>query len=67
MSHIDRTILSKEFLLKFGQLGCGMFNADIDMPSDTQSIQKVKLLVESGYKEHLFLSQDIHTKHRLVH
>ena len=37
------------------------------MPSDAQRIQMVKLLVESGYKERLFLSQDIHTKHRLVH
>ena len=37
-----------------------------DMPSDAQRIQKVKLLIEAGYTDHILLAHDIHTKHRLV-
>ena len=36
------------------------------MPSDAQRIQKVKLLYDNGYADRVFLSQDVHTKHRLV-
>lgn len=42
------------------------FNNNIDFPSDAQKIEKVKLLIENGYMNKIFLSQDIHTKHRLV-
>lgn len=36
------------------------------MPNDAQRVQMVKCLVDNGYKEKVFLSHDIHTKHRMV-
>ena len=36
------------------------------MPNDGQRIQMVKCLVDGGYKDRVFISHDIHTKHRLV-
>ena len=42
------------------------FYASIDMPSDAQRIQKVKLLLDNGHASKVLLSQAIHTKHRLV-
>lgn len=45
---------------------CVQFNTAIDMPSDAQRIQKVKLLVDSGHSSQVLLSHDLHTKHRQV-
>ena len=39
---------------------------EVDMPSDAQRIQHVKALVDSGYSHRILLSQDMHSKHRLV-
>lgn len=36
------------------------------MPSDAQRIQLVKHLVDAGYSRQVLISQDIHTKHRMV-
>lgn len=39
---------------------------DFDMPSDAQRISMIRKLVQEGYGEKIVLSQDIHTKHRIV-
>jgi phosphotriesterase-related protein len=36
------------------------------MPSDAQRINNVLALIEHGKSEHILLSHDVHTKHRLV-
>ena len=36
------------------------------MPSDAQKIQKLKLLVDSGFSDRLLISQDNVCKHELV-
>ena len=54
-------MLSQSLLYSYLQ-----YSQTIDMPSDAQRIQKVKLLVDRGYAHRVLLSQDIHTKHRLV-
>jgi phosphotriesterase-related protein len=79
MSHIDRTVLADDALIKLAKRGCyleyDMFGTEVshyqfvketDMPSDAQRVQKVKTLVNSGFSHRLLLSHDIHTKHRLV-
>jgi len=38
----------------------------IDMISDAQRIDKLKLLADNGHLSQLTMSHDIHTKHRLV-
>lgn len=38
----------------------------VDMPSDGQRISNVLKLLEEGLVNRIFLSHDIHTKHRLV-
>ena len=38
----------------------------MEMPSDAQRIQFVKVLVENGFADRVVISQDIHTKTRLV-
>ena len=38
----------------------------LDMPSDAQRIQMVKHLVDAGYDRQVLISQDVHTKHRMV-
>ena len=42
------------------------FRRDIDFPNDGEKIAKVKFLVDNGYADRVVLSQDIHTKNRLV-
>lgn len=39
---------------------------DIDMPSDSERVKKLKMFKDNGYLDKLLISQDIHTKHRLV-
>ena len=39
---------------------------DIDMMSDAQRIQKVKILMDNGYSHRILLAHDIHTNHMLV-
>lgn len=38
----------------------------LDMPSDAERVKKLKLFKENGYLDRLLISQDIHTKHRLM-
>ena len=42
------------------------FNHSVDMLSDAQRIQRVKLLADNGYTDRLVIAHDIHLKHRLV-
>ena len=42
------------------------FSSSVDFPSDAQKIQKIKLLVDNGFGDKILISQDIHTKHRMV-
>lgn len=41
-------------------------NKEFDMPSDAQRMNHIIRLVHEGYEEKILISQDIHTKHRLV-
>ncbi|RUS86596.1 hypothetical protein EGW08_005612 [Elysia chlorotica] len=79
MSHLDRTFFDTSSLLDFAQLGCyleyDLFGIEvshyqlvesIDMPSDAQRIQTIKILLDEGYLDKVLVSHDIHTKHRLM-
>lgn len=79
MSHLDRTLLSDEKLLEFSEIGCYcqmdlfgnevswyQLNSTVDMPSDAQRVDRLKLLADHGKLERILVSHDIHTKHRLV-
>ncbi|KAL4237089.1 hypothetical protein ACF0H5_005471 [Mactra antiquata] len=79
MSHLDRTIYDDSKLLEFAEMGCyveydqfGLETSyyqlceEIDMPSDAQRIQKIKVLVDGGFEDRLTIGHDIHTKHRLM-
>jgi phosphotriesterase-related protein len=52
----------------FFGLECSHFqmNLKIDMPSDAQRIEKLKILRDHGKLNQILMSHDIHTKHRLV-
>lgn len=39
---------------------------DIDMPSDAERVEKLRLFKDNGYLDRILISQDIHTKHRLM-
>ena len=43
------------------------FNRNVDMLSDAQRLERIKLLVDSGYAHRVVIAQDIHLKHRLVY
>ncbi|KAG8184535.1 hypothetical protein JTE90_012624 [Oedothorax gibbosus] len=79
MSHLDRTIHSKEDLAEFASMGSfceyDLFgvevshyqvNEEVDMLSDAQRINFLLHLVQEGYGDKIVISQDIHTKHRLM-
>lgn len=79
MSHMDRTISDIPQLLEFARLGCyieyDLFGIEcsyyqqtptVDMPSDAQRIERMKILIDNGYEDKLTASHDIHTKHRLM-
>lgn len=79
MSHLDRTIQTKDKLLEFASLGCysefDLFGIqethyqlleEIDMPGDATRIQWIKWLIDGGYEDKITISHDIHTKHRLM-
>ncbi|KOB77174.1 Phosphotriesterase-like protein, partial [Operophtera brumata] len=74
MSHLDKD----EKLMEFASLGCycqfDLFGIEVsyyqlneptDMPSDSQRIDKIRLLVDEGIENRVLMSHDIHTKHRL--
>lgn len=73
------TISDVDTVLEFAQLGVycqydlfGMeesffqLKPTVDMPSDAQRINFILKLVEEGHENQVLMSQDIHTKHRLV-
>lgn len=73
------TIRDKSRLLEFAEIGaycqfdlfgteCSFYqlNKEFDMPSDAQRMNHIIRLVHEGYEEKILISQDIHTKHRLV-
>ena len=73
------TFHTQEDILEFASLGSyceyDLFGIEashyqlqrsVDMISDTQRIQRVKWLIEAGFEDRVLISQDIHTKHRLV-
>ncbi|XP_011499141.1 PREDICTED: phosphotriesterase-related protein isoform X3 [Ceratosolen solmsi marchali] len=79
MSHLDRTFARDDELLTFAELGsycqydlfgieCSYYQLDtkMDMPSDAQRIDKMRILKEDGRLEKILMSHDIHTKHRLM-
>uniref|UniRef100_W5MWT0 N-acetyltaurine hydrolase n=1 Tax=Lepisosteus oculatus TaxID=7918 RepID=W5MWT0_LEPOC len=79
MSHLDRTIFDKGDLLEFASLGSYLeydlfgtemlnypFNPDVDMPSDSDRIKSIRLLVEEGFEDRVLVAHDIHTKNRLT-
>lgn len=79
MSHLDRTLLNDEQLLDFSTLGCycqlDLFGTEVswyqlnpmmDMPSDSERVNRLKMLKDHGKLDRILMSHDIHTKHRLV-
>ncbi|KAK7501098.1 hypothetical protein BaRGS_00007583 [Batillaria attramentaria] len=78
MSHLDRTFFSTNQLLEFAKFGCyceyDLFGIETshyqlwqeaDMPSDASRIAFIRSLVDAGLEDHVLVSHDIHTKHRL--
>lgn len=52
---------------KFGvECSYYQFSTEYDMPSDSQRMDQIARLVKEGYEDQILISQDIHTKHRLV-
>ncbi|XP_042905701.2 N-acetyltaurine hydrolase [Parasteatoda tepidariorum] len=79
MSHLDRTLLTKESLLEFASLGSycefdlfgievSLYQLDelIPMPSDAQRMESLRCLIQEGYGDKIVVAHDIHTKHRLM-
>ena len=78
MGHLDRTVFEFEALRSIAASGCYMewdlFGnegsyyplADLDMPSDAQRLDFIKLIADAGYSDRVVIGQDIATKHRLV-
>lgn len=73
------TIFDSGKLLEFAELGvycqfdlfgteCSHYqlNPTAYMPSDYQRIENIVKLSKAGFTDHLLISHDIHTKHRLV-
>ena len=77
MGHLDRTILDRDVLIEFAQLGTyleyDLFGweasyyplSEIDIPSDAQRIGFIKNLVDEGYSERIVLAHDVWGKHSL--
>ena len=79
MSHLDLAFSNIDDLLEFSNLDCfnqmdlfGMevswyqHDPQIDIPSDAQRLERLKVLADEGKIDKILMSQDIHTKHRLV-
>lgn len=79
LSHLDRTLHTKEEILRFAELGlycqydlfgqetsAYQLNSSVDMPSDAQRVDRIKWLIEDGRENNILVAHDIHTKHRLV-
>ncbi|CAL8313046.1 N-acetyltaurine hydrolase [Gadus morhua] len=79
MSHLDRTIFDHGELVEFAKEGCYLeydlfgtemldypYDLSVDMPSDSQRVQALGVLVKEGYEDHIVVAHDIHTKNRLT-
>lgn len=81
MSHLDRTlVMDSDILLKFAaystcylefdlfgiEVSLYQANDKVDVPSDAQRIQMIKLLIEHGYEDRIVIAHDVHTRHRLL-
>nr|XP_003699732.1 PREDICTED: phosphotriesterase-related protein [Megachile rotundata] len=80
LSHLDRTIPDEQKLLEFADMtkcycqfdlfGCEcsfyQLNPVIDMQSDAQRMDRIKLLRSDQKLNRVLISHDIHTKHRLM-
>lgn len=80
LSHLDRTIPDELGLLEFSDetkcycqfdlfgIECSFYqlNPSVDMLSDAQRMDRVKLLRDDKKLNRVLLSHDIHTKHRLM-
>ncbi|XP_076638671.1 phosphotriesterase-related protein [Colletes latitarsis] len=80
LSHLDRTLLDEQKLLEFSDetkcycqfdlfgVECSFYqlSPSVDMPSDAQRIDRVRLLRDDKKLDRVLLSHDIHTKHRLM-
>ncbi|KAL0112032.1 hypothetical protein PUN28_013328 [Cardiocondyla obscurior] len=81
MSHIDRTLITKDQIMEFAdatkcyiqfdlfgiETSLYQLNPTIDMISDAGRIKRISQLKEEGKLNRVLMSQDIHTKHRLTH
>ncbi|KAM8838742.1 N-acetyltaurine hydrolase [Synchiropus picturatus] len=78
MSHLDRTLFQDGELLEFARLGSYLeydlfgtemlnypYNLEVDMPSDSQRVRALNVLVREGYEDKIVVAHDIHTKNRL--
>ena len=78
MGHLDRTVFEVETLERIADSGCylewDLFGneasyypqADLDMPSDAQRLDFIRVIVDAGFGDRVVLGHDIFTKHRLV-
>ncbi|XP_015121972.1 phosphotriesterase-related protein [Diachasma alloeum] len=79
MSHLDRTIKTKEALMEFAKFDCycqfDLFGIECsyyqldestEMPSDAERLNRIKWIYEERGVEQILMSHDIHTKHRLI-
>ena len=78
ISHVERTIFSREKLLALAKTGVilewDLFGhessyypfSDNSMPNDSQRIDQIMYLIEEGFGDQIVISHDICTKHRLV-
>jgi phosphotriesterase-related protein len=78
MSHVERTLLSEDDILKLAETGCylefDLFGqeasyypiADIDMPNDATRVDRVMRLIREGYRDKVLISLDICHKTQLA-
>ena len=67
MAVASKFVHLKLFLLCLQLFSLFQFNRSVDMLSDAQRIERIKLLVDNGYSHRVVVAQDIHLKHRLVY
>jgi len=79
VSIAEKAVEEEHITLELAKTGCYLeydlfgiecsfyqFNQAIDMPSDAQRIDVVRMLIKQGYLNRILLAHDIHTKHRLI-
>lgn len=79
MCHLERTLMTNDLMFDFAKHGTflefdlfGIENSyyelsdELEMPSDSVRIARLKELIDEGYGNKLLISMDIHTKQRLM-